>query len=829
MRLRLASLTLALAAAGAHAQDAASGEKLYTTPQLSGRLSCSANACHGKTDNPQNRIFTGLQAASIKAATGRVAQMRFLEDQLGDAQYNDIAAYLAGKLGGTPGYLQVVAMPVPVLAPESLNFGAVDQLSTSPTQPVTIRNAASASAPLALGAITTSAGSDFGIAGGTCEPGQNIPVGGSCTVLLAFTPSAAGTRSAQLNVVHNGSAGVSTLPLTGIGTGESPVIALSPPALSFSQTVGSVSSDLRVLIGNTGTGPLRLGALALSGEQAGEFTLTPNASCGPDTTLAGGESCGVMVRFAPAAAGTRRATLTIAHNALGGSSTIALTGFGNSTPMPGLLLDAARIDLGEQVAATRSTERVLNLVNNGQADLQFTRLAVSGTRAGEFALGGSCALGVPVSAQGSCTIAVSVAPADLGARAATLEIDSNAPAGMARVTLAATGVPVPAPALSLSQAALGFGTVALGTRSAARSIVLGNTGNAALSLTDIATSSSDFALSHDCPDSLAAGASCELSVVFTPSAATVSEVLVIRSNAPSSPNNVVLNGQGSSSTLPVLDWAEGGAPIAFDPAEVGAATEPLLRTLVNRGPGSATVTTLTVAGTDAGSFVIGGGTCRAGASLAADASCTVGLRFAPAALGARSALLQVGTDGSNPPELPLSGTGEGFAAVQLPVSVEPAALDYRGAGTITTGTRSEALTLRIVNDSSAASTLSAVTTSAGFVLDGAAGADACPGVPWTLAPGASCSVAVVFAPNAGGRSEGTLRVATSAGQVTEVALSGEAVTVMTNRGNADAGGGALLPLWLVLLALAVAALAASAHHAIRAMPSNESPRTEDET
>jgi hypothetical protein len=570
--------------------------------------------------------------------------------------------------------------------------------------------------------------------------------------------------------------------------------------------VGSASSDLRLLIGNTGSGPLRLTALALSGAQAGEFTLTPNAACGPGTTLAGGESCGVMIRFAPAASGTRSATLTIEHNALGGSSAVALTGFGNSTPMPGLMLDANRIDLGEQVAATRSAERVLNLINNGQAALQLTRLAVTGTRAGEFGLGGSCAVGTPVPAQGSCTIGISVVPADLGTRAALLEIGSNAPAGTASVALAATGVPVPAPSVALSQASLGFGTVGIGGRSAARTVVLSNSGNAALTLAGIAASSADFVVAHDCPASLAPAASCELSVVFAPSAATVSEVLVIRSNAPSSPNNIVLNGQGRSGSLPVLDWAEGSAPLAFGNAEVGAATEPMLRTLVNRGPGSATVSTLTVAGTDAGSFVTGGGTCRAGLSLAANASCTVGLRFAPAAPGLRSAVLQVGTNGSDPPELPLAGTGAGFAAVQRPMAVEPAALDYRGAGTITTGTRSEALTVRIVNDSSATSTLSAVTTSAGFVLAAAPGGDACPGVPWTLAPGAACSVAVVFVPGTGGQTKGLLAVTTSGGQTTEVPLTGEAVSVMTNQGSAESGGGAFAPAWAALLALALAAL-----------------------
>lgn len=808
-----AGITMAFATAGAllafagaaQAQDAANGEDLFTKPQVSGKLSCSANACHGTLKSPQNRITNGMRADEIKTAIGRVAQMRFLEDKLGDAQFNDLAAYIAGKLGGTASYLQVVAMPVPKLAPQTLNFAAADLLTTTPTQAVTITNAANASAPLTLGAITTTAGSDFAVTGGSCKSGDNLPVGASCTVLLAFTPSVLGTRSAQLSVVHNGAAGSSSIALTGVGTGTSPVIALTPPALSFSQTVGSSSSDLRLLIGNTGTGPLRLTALRLSGAQAAEFTLASTSSCSAGTQLAGGESCAVALRFAPTSTGTRSATLTVEHNALGGSSTVALTGFANATPQPGLMLDANRLDLGEQVASTRSSARIVTLVNNGQAALQLTGLGVNGAQAAEFALGGSCAVGTPVDAQGSCTIAVTLAPAALGTRSATLQIASNAPGGSASVVLTGTGVPTPAPAVTLSQAALGFGTVATGGRSAPRTVMLGNGGNAVLSIAEIATGSSEFTLTHDCPASLAPGASCALAVSYAPTAAIASETLTIRSNAPSSPNRIVLNGIGSSSPLPVLDWAEGGAPVAFPNAAVGASGEPVLRTLVNRGPGSATLSTVTVAGADAGSFVLGGGSCTLGGTLAVGTSCTIGLRFAPAALGARSAVLQVGTSGSNPPELALVGTGAGFAAIQLPLAVEPAALDYRST-TLVTGTRSEPLAARIVNDAANASTIASVTTSAGFLLAPASGSDACPGVPWTLAPGASCRVAIVYAPDTGGTTTGTLRVMTSGGQATEIALSGESKTVMSNVGSAEQGGGASAPAWLALLALAALAL-----------------------
>ncbi len=797
-------LAFGLGVPGVRAQSAASGETLYGTPAVAGKLSCSANACHGSTTQPQNRIANGIHAETIKAATGRVAQMRFLEGQLGDAQYNDIAAYLAAKLGGTPSYLQVVAMPMPSLAPDSLSFGALDLLATSPAQAVTVRNAASASAPLVLGSIATTAGSDFAVSGGTCRSGNSLPVGASCSVLVTFTPTARGTRSAELRVVHNGSAAQNTMSLSGVGTGTLPVVTLSPPALSFSQTVGSTSADLRLLVGNSGTGVLRLGALSLAGAQAAEFALG-EGDCAAGTTLAGGQSCSVTVRFTPAASGQRLAELTFEHNALGGRSRVALSGWGNSAAQPGLLLDANRIDLGEQVVSVPSSERVLGVVNNGQAPLDFTSIALSGTQAGDFTLGGSCAVGTPLPAQGSCTVTVRVSPATLGARAATLRIAGNAPGGTVSVALAATGVPTPAPAVTLSQAALGFGTVSMGAQSAPRTVVLDNTGNAALDIASLAASSPEFRLTHDCPASLAAGSRCSLSVVYAPTGANASEVLTIRSNAASSPNQVVLTGLGSSAALAVLDWSEGSAPLAFDDAEVGAATAVVRRTLVNRGPGSVTLSTLTVAGTDPGSFVLGGGTCAAGTVLAVDARCSVGLRFAPSAPGRRSGVLQIASTGSNPAELALSGSGSGFAVLQPPLDATPTALDFSHQ-TIATGTRSDALVLRIVNAGTADSTIAAVTTSAGFVVAPAEGGEACPGVPWTLAPGAGCRVAVVFAPSRGGSMAGSLRVETSAGRSTEVTLSGTSVTAMSNTGQAGSGAGAFGFGWLLLLALAIAAL-----------------------
>jgi hypothetical protein len=724
------TLALALAAAlPAQAQNAVNGEKLFTTPAVSGQLSCSNNACHGNLTNPQNRIVNGIQASAINSATMRVAQMRFLEGQLSAAQFNDLAAYIAGKLGGTPTYMSVAAMPVPTLSTASLSFGTLDLLVTSAPQTITVTNAASATAPLALGAISTTAGSDFSVTGGTCKTGDNVPVGSSCTVVLTFTPTLQGTRSGQLSVFHNGSAQVSTVSLTGSGTGDAPMVSVTPPTLSFSQTVGATSSALSVQIANPGKVALQLSSLSLTGPNASDFAIASSGTCTAGGSLAAGANCTVALTFTPSATGQRSASLVIGHNGMGGTSTVALNGSGNSTPQPGLSLDANRLDLGDQVVGTLGSPHTLTVFNNGQAALSISSIAVQGNQASEFGLGGTCAVGTPVAAQQSCTVTVALTPSALGTRAATLAVASNAPVGTMSVALSGNGVPTPSPLVQLSQAGLNFGTVTIGSSSAARTVVLTNTGSSALDLTSISTSSADFSVTHNCPTQLPVGQACSLSVVFKPSGAILSETLIIVSNAASSPNSIVLNGQGTSTSLPVLDWGEGSAPLAFDTTAVGAASTAALRTLVNRGPDTVTLSAFTIAGTDASSFVVGGGTCAVGAKLAANASCTLGLRFAPSVLGARSALLQVSTTGSNPPELTMSGTGEGHVTVQAqaPVTAEPTALDYRSSALVT-GTRSAPLQVRITNNGSTDTTLKAVTSSAGFVVRPASGRDACPGV-----------------------------------------------------------------------------------------------------
>ena len=106
------------------------------------------------------------------------------------------------------------------------------------------------------------------------------------------------------------------------------------------------------------------------------------------------------------------------------------------------------------------------------------------------------------------------------------------------------------PAVSLSPTSLTFASQTVGTTSAAQTITLKNTGAGALSISGIAASG-NFAETNTCGTSLAASASCTISVTFTPTAAgTLTGAITFTDNAAASPQAVSLSGTAVAATAP---------------------------------------------------------------------------------------------------------------------------------------------------------------------------------------------------------------------------------------------------------------------------------------
>jgi trimeric autotransporter adhesin len=640
---------------------------------------------------------------------------------------------------GSPGSVSMSGNATAAAAPvasitASLNFGSVNVGATSTAQTATLSN--TGSAPLAIGTLSTGSG-EFVVGGGTCSAGGALAAGSSCSVNVSFAPAAAGARSGALTITHNAAGGSSGSSLSGTGVALTPVFGMSPSMLGFTQTVGTTSAAQTATISNTGTAALLLSAITIGGAQASEYQLAGGSSCVAGGTVAAGASCALNIAFAPTTAGTRSASVSISHNASGSPATLALNGNATATPQPAISLNATSLAFAGQTIGTTSAAQSLVVTNSGAAPLTLSALALAGTTASDFTRSGTCSTGVALAAGATCTAAFTFTPGAVGARSATLTITSNASNGAASLGLSGSGAAVATPAVSLSTATLAFGNQTVGTVSAARTATLTNSGSGGLSLASV-IATAGFGVAHNCGTSVAAGASCTLSATFAPTAAgAVSGSLSIASNATGSPHVISLGGSGVVAS-PVLAWAPVTTALAFGDLAVGAAPTSRTITLTNQGPGSVTLQAFTLAGAHATDFSIGAGsTCAANLALAASSSCTVAVAFQPAAVGARNAMLQVTSSGTNPPDVVLAGNGSAMAQPAIGVAPSAVALTLAsGAGTV------DPQVLTLQNAGNAVLRVTAARIASGSFTLGAAASGACSTMPFDLMPGQACGFAV---------------------------------------------------------------------------------------
>lgn len=209
----LTATLLAGFVAPASAQSIANGRVLYATPQFLSRPSCSSGTCHGANPSGNlNRILNGANnPTAIANAINNVADMAFLKNWFAPSHIADLAAYI-----GNPG--AVIALPVPKLSVSAVDFGPINLGATSTLRIITLTNEGTTA--LNLSAITVNSG-EFAPAPviGNCAPvTRPLEPYASCSIGLAFTPIAEGTRTGTLTFSHNGIPDYSRVTLTGTGT-----------------------------------------------------------------------------------------------------------------------------------------------------------------------------------------------------------------------------------------------------------------------------------------------------------------------------------------------------------------------------------------------------------------------------------------------------------------------------------------------------------------------------------------------------------------------------------------------------------------------------------
>jgi hypothetical protein len=307
--------------------------------------------------------------------------------------------------------------------------------------------------------------------------------------------------------------------------------------------------------------------------------------------------------------------------------------------------------------------------------------------------------------------------------------------------------PANAAGFSLSRFSLTFPDEGVGGTSQPLGVTVANTGSATLSITSIAASGdSAVAANNSCGSSLAGGTSCTINVTFNPTAAGARNgTITFIDSAASSPQTVKLSGKGISGLSATLT----PSTLNFNSQTVGTTSAVQMVSLANTGTATLTINGVSISGANSSSFTISAstnGSC--GGSLVVDASCTVGVAFAPLAVGNLGAMLVISDNSAQSPRTVVL-TGVGLASPT--VTLSPTNLSFPAQ---LVGSASPAKTVTLSTSGSGRLAISSISPSNNF-----SAGNNCAGM---VAGGGSCSITVTFTPTTLGNLSGSLVIVDNA-------------------------------------------------------------------
>ncbi|MDR3747571.1 MAG: choice-of-anchor D domain-containing protein [Acidobacteriota bacterium] len=313
--------------------------------------------------------------------------------------------------------------------------------------------------------------------------------------------------------------------------------------------------------------------------------------------------------------------------------------------------------------------------------------------------------------------------------------------------------------LSVTPTSLTFTSQAVGTTSASQALTLHNTGTAAGTGIAIVVTA-PFArpaggAGGTCTATLAAGATCTINVTFTPTAAgAATGTATITANVTVTGSPVSLSGTGVAA---VRTATVTPTSLTFGNQVAGSTSAAQLLTITNTGNVTMTETFTFGGGTPqpyARAAGGAGGTC--GATIAAGASCTYGVRFLPAAAGTFPRTLSIAATGftintaASPFVVTLTGTG---TAVTVGFAGPTPSL-------VTGTTTAHSGTVTITNSSGAAITPTSIAVTkvggAGGTFAVGAGGTCAVGTP--IANAGTCTVVVTYTPPTGSTTTATAHI-----------------------------------------------------------------------
>ncbi len=566
-----------------------------------------------------------------------------------------------------------------------------------------------------------------------------LPPHSVCQMKLTYSPASSPTQDATtLSLDHGLSVlltGTTLPPASVTGNSTNPSLSVSTTSVNFTTPVivtGLSSTTQSITVQNTSAS-----SFALSTAISGDFTLTNG--CPPQ--LLGGASCTLLVGFAPMQPGSRLGLLSLAAGNGFTPTYVSLSGTGSAIlPANSGLLDLGNTLVGEPTVSWFKVQQALPSLTASTNSSAFGVAVVPDTGSGHGTLPASDFATTATAACGNCWLGIQFLPQSTGAQTGTLSISTSNVKTAYVLTLMGTALPVQG--LLLTPITQDFGTINVSSASAPLTFTLANllVNPAAVNLQSV-TTTGDFIVTTNatggasCTGPLATTASCFIQVTFSPTAVGERTGTL----------DVVTSAGAVHATL-----------IGYGEVDPGIAINPTVLNFEDAPGSTATQQSVVLSNTSSSVLTIGSVTtsdpsftAASGCStLASGSLCSISVGFTPQAATVTAML-----------SIPITATINGqttittytvslngdYTSATAGLQILPAEVDY---GATATGAIGETRQFTINNISGKQLNITLHMPSQ-FPL---AAAPACT----VLAPGASCTFSVTFAPSIDGPITGSV-------------------------------------------------------------------------
>lgn len=451
------------------------------------------------------------------------------------------------------------------LTPPATDFGTIDVGQVSGFRTLTVTNTGQTT--VKLGSETLTGFPPFvKQAGGSCvtsgPAGSVLTPGATCTIVVFFQPTVAGTFSGTVQVATAGIAPVSaSAALRAAAKNPATSAAITVTSVDFgSVTLPNTSTARDFTVRNTGQVAARITSFTFVNGNPGDFAVVAGGTCVAGTTVLPPEgSCTVRATFKPAAAGSRFTNISVLGTATittneGNLQTVTVSALGRATgvgvnPPPPLTFTLTltpnptsfgSVNLGS------STARVLTVRNTGTGSNKIGAFSRTGANPADFTITGNACTNVTLAPNGTCTVTVSFLPGAVGNRSATLTVAGQ---NGSSASAALTGVGVARPALQITPTPASFGQRTVGTPSTPVTLTVRNAGGAPVTISGITVAGLNFSeftiASNGCAArTLAPNATCPVVMVFTPADAGARSAVLVATGTPAASATAQLVGTG---------------------------------------------------------------------------------------------------------------------------------------------------------------------------------------------------------------------------------------------------------------------------------------------